>query len=152
MLTIMAIVVWARAAVVAVAGSNLAREVRQDDRLQRGADRLSALSACRRSSTNLEGRLQASRLGSAIEATAEEDAFSAVEREAGEGEAPSDLLEAETLVERDRGCVASVSKEPGVCGAVADPVEPSLRESRADACATLIRGDEDASEVVAAWR
>src|SRR5439155_4784207 len=85
-----------------------------------------------------------------LEHEPEEDPFSPVEREAGEGEPPADFLEAELPMERDRGRVASVGKEPGLGCALADPVETHPCQAGADALTALFRDDEDAREVVAA--
>src|SRR5204863_4650997 len=62
----------------------------------------------------------------------------------------SDLLEAESPVKLDRSGVAGVREEPGLGGALADPVEASLSQRRADAAAAFVPTDEDACEVVAA--
>src|SRR6266508_6979275 len=86
-----------------------------------------------------------------IQPEPEEDAFATVKGEAGEGEAPAELLKAEPPVKLDRGGVASVGEEPGVGSAFADPVDAGLRERCANAAATLVGDDEDAGEVVAAW-
>jgi hypothetical protein len=85
-----------------------------------------------------------------VKVESEENAFPAVKREARKRETAGHLLEAKSAVKPDGGRVASVCEEPRFPSAFSNPDETCFRQRRAYSATALLRGDEDAREVVAA--